>query len=274
MSSHKKRWTIESLDAKERAYGRQVNKKTIFKTTAVITFYSALSVALFVGPTHWYLAVAGAIFGFFYGFRRLLPMQVNQRYYEDGYQQRHEALSTLTQGMLDVNKLPQQVIRMARMQAQGEFYDDLLKLELAVTRYENDQTVTDAFQEISDKYADDVTFGFFMEQMNVAVTRGDRAKDSFSELNEDHILSYEQYLGHKKDRLARKKLFAILFNLILGIQAILIYVGVSASNWADFNKIYFGKFGFIIGAVYLAIILWQKYTFDKHFDDVSVMSFD
>ena len=228
MAKNKKQKTnIADLVALDNAYGRKLDTKRVLKIAMVPAFYMLIIFTMF--KFNIWLSLAGFIGGYLFGYLYKMPREIKQDYVMDGYAERNRSINLLTQNLMDNNKTIIQAIQVAKSRANGEFKQDLSRLEAIILNHASSLDVHNAFQTIADKYKEDVIFGLFIEQLETAIYDGRQpgreGSSVFKNIKNQHNAFFNEYKGFYADRKNALKENHFMLNAVLGLG---IMVSISA----------------------------------------------
>lgn len=220
MAKNKKQKTnIADLVALDNAYGRKLDTKRVLKIAMVPAFYMLVIFTMF--KFNIWLSIAGFIAGYLFGYLYKMPREIKQDYVMDGYAERNRSINLLTQNLMDNNKTIIQAIQVAKSRANGEFKQDLSRLEAIILNHASSLDVHNAFQTIADKYKDDVIFGLFIEQLETAIydgrQPGSEGSSVFKNIKNQHNAFFNEYKGFYGDRKNALKENHFMLNAVIAL---------------------------------------------------------
>lgn len=265
-TKNRKKVDVNELMAYRAAYGKElgtidyikmvIGPGLIFAFFATIVLYTPIVSILF-----------GAL-GLWYGYTFLMPNMIRKEYEGESFGQRNKYINNMTQIMTDGNKTVAGGLSMAKIRAEGEFRDDLARLEAKIFGADI-PTIQDAFDAISDKYEDDPIFTQYMEQIETSAIEGNTNVDTLKD-----IKGYHNEMKEKQEEFEKLKaghlsdMKTMMFTILAFIAALTFsfgfdtYVRAFAHAWA----------GRISGGIYLAISLFFLKQFSGFLFDDSVVS--
>lgn len=278
------RINVNQLMALDQAYGRNLTKGKIFKIIAVpgVWFLLMTAEVLFDRPFFgipFFFTIFSFFIGCYYGYRSILPKEIEMHYQEDAYAQRNAAINILTQSLMDPKIIIPAALDAALENAEGEFRNDLFVLEAVIVNRESNEVVHDAFKTIINKYSDDVSFGLFFEQIETAVYDGIQNYDVFVNIKDQHNDIYHEYLVFIKARAGAKRDVSIMKGMVLFVGGVVFYVGSTltatngnlAQGLALFSKAYSkSMIGIVACFIFLLPMFLIQRAFDKRYYDSSV----
>lgn len=220
MAKNKKQKTnIADLVALDNAYGRKLDTKRVLKIAMVPAFYMLVIFTMF--KFNIWLSIAGFIAGYLFGYLYKMPREIKQDYVMDGYAERNRSINLLTQNLMDNNKTIIQAIQVAKSRANGEFKQDLSRLEAIILNHESSLDVHNAFQNIAEKYKEDVIFGLFIEQLETAIYDGRQpgreGSSVFKNIKNQHNAFFNEYKGFYSDRKNALKENHFMLNAVIAL---------------------------------------------------------
>lgn len=266
-TKNKNKVTIEELNAYNTAYGDKLGKKEYFKYVVLpgLLFAFFATILLY----HWLFSLVMFLFGVLYGWMFFLPKSIRKNYEAASFQQRNNFINNMTQVMTDPNKTVTMGLNEVAKRAEGEFQDDLLRLQASLFGSNHDD-IKEAFREISEKHQDDVVFTQYMEQIETASLEGTGNVETLKDVKEYHNqmkAKQEYYENLKQSHLGDMKVMA--FTITAFILALTFSFGFDTYISAFARSIP----GYITVAVYVTIIgiffkQFSTYLFD---DSVTTM---
>lgn len=267
-TANKKKVTIDELNAYRSAYGEELGRKDYFTYVIVPGFLFA-----FFGTILLYnvwLSIAMFVFGCIYGWSFFLPKSIKKNYEKASFDQRNKFINNLTQVLTDQSKTVLVALGSVASRADGEFKDDLMRMQAGLFGSDRD-SVTEAFNEMTDKYKDDVIFVQYMEQVETATLEGNTNIDTLKDIKAYHNemkVKQEQYEKKKNANVGDMKVMA--FTITAFILALTfsfgfdMYLTAFARSWV----------GYVTCAIYLLIIgmffkQFSTYLFDDSITSIS-----
>lgn len=257
---------VEELMAYREAYGGTIGFGDYFKMVVVPGLgFTLVSTAILYTPL---ISIIFLLMGLAYGWLFLMPKTIQKEYETESFNQRNKFINNMTQIMTDENKTVGQAIGTAKIRAEGEFRDDLTRLEARLIGADV-PGVQDAIDEIGDKYEHDPIFSQYVEQIETAAIEGNSNIDTLKDIKGYHNqmkAKQEEYELLKKGHLGDMK--TMLFTITVFIAALTFsfgfdtFIDAFAHAWA----------GRIAGGIYLMISLFFLKQFSGYLFDDSVTS--
>lgn len=255
------RVNVHEMTAYRRAYGGDLGFMDYFKMVFVPGIFIGFvaTIVLYTPIISLGFAIAGWLYGFFF----LMPSLIKKEYETISFAQRNKFINNMTQIMTDENKTVGMSIGTAKIRAEGEFKDDLTRLEAKL--FGSDVPgIQDAIDEMSEKYLHDPIFSQYIEQIETAAIEGNTNIETLKDIKGYHNQmkdKQEDYENQKQGHLSDMK--TMLFTMFAFIAALNLAFGFDtfleafAHAWA----------GRIAGMLYLLInsfFIWQfgGYLFD------------
>ena len=219
----KNKVSIDELNAYRSAYGNELQKKDYFTYVLVpgILFLAFGTILLYNPIVSFVMFVIGVAYGWLY----FLPKSVRKHYDKMGMDQRNKFINNMTQVMTDPSKTVLEALSSVTMRAEGEFKDDLMRLQAGLFGSHKDG-IRFSIQEISDKYEDDIVFTQYIEQIETAALEGNSNIDTLKDIKEYHNqmkVKQDNYETLKKSHLDDMKVMA--FTITAFILALTFSVG-------------------------------------------------
>lgn len=214
------------------------------------------------------VSIVFTILGLLYGYLFLMPNTIRKEYEQESFSQRNNFINNMTQIMTDENKTVGKAIGTAKVRAQGEFKDDLARLEARMFGADV-PGIQDAIDEMAEKYEDDPIFSQYIEQIETAAIEGNSNIDTLKDIKGYHNemqTKQEEYEKQKQGHLSDMK--TMVFTILVFIGALTFsfgfdtYIEAFAHAWA----------GRITGGLYLLIIVFFVWQFSGYLFDDSVTS--
>lgn len=257
---------IEELIAYREAYGGQIGFMDYVKMVVLpgLGFGILATLILYTPIISILFFIMGCAYGYFY----LMPKTIQKEYETESFAQRNKFINNMTQIMTDDNKTVGKALGTAKVRAQGEFRDDLARLEARLFGADI-PGIQDAIDEMGEKYEHDPIFSQYIEQIETAAIEGNSNIDTLKDIKGYHNQmknKQDEYEKLKKGHLSDMK--TMIFTILVFIGALTIsfgfttYITAFAHAWA----------GRISGGIYLMINLFFLKQFSVYLFDDSVTS--
>jgi len=263
----KKYFDATELEAMQKSYGKALTfgdyKKYVL--TAVI-FTAGFATLLF---HNLIITVITGFFGAVYGFKVIMHYSITRSYQMNSLYERQKFINSLTQILTDDQKITLGAIELANSRTKGELNEDINILQARIEGAHRSQ-IQHAFEALRQKYANDILFGQYLEQIETALTAG-RASDietikQQKTYHNDTVKNTEEFLKIKEGHYAGIK-------LITGIIATLIVMVMFSFGFHVYHEALTRTIvGNIFGGVFYAILLFLMHSFYKIYFDDEVMS--
>ena len=273
--ANKKRFNLEELVAYEHAYGGSLTRK---RQLQLIGFPVAILGAFgYVLTLHWQVALALAIVGVIGGYLWLLPRQVRENYFEQGYIQRNLLINQLSQSMLDESRTYDRALIIARDSIEGsvniedddynELKHDLDVLIGQLVLRPNKERTKDVFASFVGKYAYDENFALFFEQIETKVREGYVNENVLEELMKQHNATYELQLNYNRGMNAKKREFQLISVIMAGVLWFTASQ-VMATMGESVKSTYFdGVLGWSVAVIFAVLYgMLMLFFYRKYFD--------
>lgn len=264
----KNRVSVDELNAYNSAYGDDLKNKDYFSYVILPgILFAAFGTILLYNPI---VSILMLVIGVAYGWLFFLPKSVRKNYDKMAFDQRNKFINNMTQVMTDSSKTVLEALAAVVPRADGEFKDDLMRLQAGVFGSNKDGTKM-AFKEISDKYEDDIVFTQYMEQVETATIEGNSNSETLKDIKEYHNqmkVKQEDYEKQKKAHLDDMKVMA--FTIVAFILALTFSFGFETYLSAFAHTIV----GYITCGLYLGILSifvkqFSTYLFDDNVTSIS-----
>ena len=262
--------TITSMNAKEELYGSRLTKARVART--ILTYevgVAAYGYAMY-GPTNLPIIVIWLVLAALYIYRKILPESVDANYQRKAETERNRFINIVTQGMTTKNANILAVLRRATAKAEGEFKLDLERLLAVLVSAPDQAEKHKAFQDITEKYSDDIYYGLFMEQVETVYNESQYHIETFNTFKDSHntlLLKQKEFIRKKKQ--AQVQLMSILV-LSLVTSVICLY----SNGYQQFLTTYAeNKIGMLFSTLYLFALALIINGFYKHFYDDTITSY-
>ncbi len=255
---------VDELMAYRKAYGKSIGPMDYVK----MVLAPGLGLAL-LATSLYYTPIVSIIFfiiGVIYGFTFLMPNLIRKEYEVESFSQRNKFINNMTQIMTDDNKTVGMAIGTAKVRAEGEFRDDLIRLEAKLFGADV-PGIQDAIDEFGEKYTSDPIFTQYIEQVETAAIEGNTNIDTLKDIKEYHNQmkekqeSYENlkqgHLGDMKTMIFTMVVFILALTFSFGFDT---YLRAFAHAWA----------GRISASIYLGANMFFMKQFGQYLFDDSV----
>lgn len=261
------RMNAEQLRALRNAYDEPLNFKNYitFAAAPALLFGGLLFYLTYV---KWFGVVAG-LFGVYYGLRVWLPKAIKRNYNIKSFNERNRLLNLLTQQMTDRSKIPKQVLERVVSRIDGELKNDFFPITARIANGATSSEINAMFNEIEEKYKDDIIFAQYLEQIETNFTTGIDNISSLKDMNGYHNDLRKQrdlFLGYKAKRL--KDSMTLIFLCLLLITAIQFSMGGHETYMTGFAETGLGRG---VSIVYTLIIIGLTHKFQKIYFDDNIM---
>lgn len=263
--ARKKRMNIADLQAKEEAYGYRLTKS---KIAGIILPYS-LSIGAFAYILYSNLIIALILVAIsaITVYLKIVPQEIQVQYYRRGLQQRNRCLNIITQSMTSPENTVYESMKQAAIRMNGEFKQDLQEVIAVMVTSEDDEPVHQAFNKIEEKYADDVVFTQYFEQLETAQFEGNLSPEIFQDLSNYHNQTYEKQQAYIAQRKKRKKEVFTITAIVFGLC-----VTLAVSNGYDNYRTTFSYsiIGIIASSIFMVVYIFVLMKFFKAYYDESI----
>lgn len=258
----KKRLSIEEINVIQTAYFPRL---TVIDYIKIVGTYTLLFAAI-AHLIFWYIPVtiAASLFGLYFGLFRYLPNLVKKNYYLKAYKERNRLINNFTQLIINKNLTLLDIIEKVIPRLEGELYNDMAVL-LAILNSADERKARGAFEDLRLKYADDIVFCQYFDQLETVFIEGTRNLESFKELKTQHnkiIKSLSDFQEDKRSHLSTLKGAYVLVAIILGILIFSNGIDVYTASFAHKPV----GIAFILAYVLIAYKIYMK-SMKYYFDD-------
>lgn len=222
------RKTIQDLNALSTAYGEAVGKKEYISDV----FMPGLTLAVLGLITlEWWVPILLFIVGAVYGYKKILPQDVQRSYWLASVAERGRYMNVAAQIATNPEKSMLMVLREStdRLNHDGELYKELTSLTARLNLMDvSPESVRPEFQKLIKKYSDDVNFALFLEQIETGVINGNGQISTLVEIERYHRETRDVTEAFMKDKDMRKndlKVSVALAWFIVGLFISTIGVG-------------------------------------------------
>lgn len=261
----KKILTIDELNAYRIAYGNPMKREELFLSLmipfSVVFFYTFI---LFYNL--WLPLIAG-IAAILYAYAFIIPQQVKRVYENNAFREKNNFVNNMTQILTNNDKTVLQALKTVTDRANGEFREDLLKLQAKIVDG-NNKDIQESFLWLANKYESDVIFSLYVEQLTTLVLEGRHNIETLKDIKTYHneIKKRQEMFFIQKQQ--KEKDFKFMCKVgILFIGTITISFG-----FTQFIDVYaHNPIGWVSSTVYLLILAKTYHTFLNRMSDDSIM---
>ena len=264
--------TIADMNAKEELYGGRLTKARVLRILAGYEIGIAGFAALLYGPVmqHLWCILIWMLIVAFYIYRRLLPRKIESDYQRRSELERNRFINVVTQGMSTKNANIISVLRNATKKAEGEFRDDLSALLAVLVSAPSYKEQHEAFERIQKKYASDIYFTLFMEQVETVVHESIYHIETFRTFEDSH----NKLLLKEKEFIQKKKGVQTIMFFMCGVAAFTAGACLMAQGYKEYLKVYaLNPIGMGISTFYLFVFCLIIASFYRNFYDDTITSY-
>lgn len=269
----KKKQTIETLRAIDRAYGRKLTRGRQFVLSLEPGIILAvLATLMWMRPL---MTVVFFVIGLLYGYFSVMPREVRVQYENDALYERHKALSTLTGALSANDNLPAyRVLSRVASTTTGELHEDFIKLTAKVVQFEDSKVIHESFDEIYKKYRDDVYFVQYMEQLEAYTVDSILDLETIEMLNDMHNTLYEKSEGYRRVRENALKETRIMMTVVFALGVFMEFIAVKMATAEYFTRYFWhGVAGWVTGGLMIVMFAIIMIRFYKRYFDTSVTEY-
>lgn len=270
LGTRKKRvLNVDELNAYKSAYGKPLKAKDYMVLVGVPAIgFSMLS---FIFLYNVWVSFAFGVMGIFYGIKFYLPKSIARNYQMNAHAQRNKFLNNMTQILTDESKTVSQALSSVYLRSQGEFKDDLAKLQAGLFGVDTEQ-ISQAIAVLIKKYESDIIFVQYMEQIETALLEGRANIDSLKDLKTYHNdIKKKQVQYEKKKQMHLSHMKLLLLAIVFLITVVVISFGFSLYIEAFAHKpvgwVTCGLVLFLYGVFFKQ---FSTYLFDDSVTEVSI----
>lgn len=262
----KKRYTIDELNAYKVAYGRPLAKEDYFFSIVLPGLFGGGLTFLLLN--NWWVMVPVVFMYAFYGYRVLFPLNIQRFYLHKAYEQRNRFLNNLTQLLSDQTLSWFVALQRASERCEGEFRSDLD--DLLVRLHDASEVQRHQFfKQFMTKYAHDVIFYLYMEQIETIACEGRTNIDMLRDIKTYHNQLRKRtkgFIERKKKLLAQVQVGVLLSSLFIGVLHV-VPLGIDGyvTHFA------YTPVGWITSGLYLVVLSFQLHQVLKSFYDDEIM---
>ncbi len=257
--------TIDELNAYRVAYGKPIQRKELF--ISIMIPFAIASFYTFILFYYWWLAIIAGLIGMAYGYIFIMPQQIKRVYEDNAFRERNNFVNHMTQILTNNERTVLQALSTVNERANGEFKEEIQKLQAKMIGGNNND-IQAAFQELSDKYKNDVIFSLYIEQLTTAVIEGRTNIDTLKDIKTYHNeikKRQEKFFIHKQQK-------AKDFKFMCKVGVIFIAAITFSFGFTQFVEAFsHHPIGWVFGSIYLIILSSTYHTFLNRMGDDSVM---
>ena len=261
----KKILTIDELNAYKIAYGSPLKRKELF-FSLMIPFVVAFFYTFILFYNLWLPLITG-ILAMIYSYAYIIPQQVKRGYENNAFREKNNFVNNMTQILTTNEKTVLQALKTVADRANGEFKEDLLKLQAKIVDGSN-QDIQDSFQWLANKYESDVIFSLYVEQLTTLVIEGRH--------NIETLKVIKTY--HKKIKKRQEKFFIQKqqkeweFKFMCKVGLLFIGTITMSFGFSQFIEVYaHNLIGWVSSVIYLFILAKTYHEFLNRMGDDSIM---
>ena len=259
---------VAELNAFQVAYGKPLSYRDYGNYVGLPSLFMGLfSFALCY---YWWVGVICAIIGAFYGMKVVMPKCVKRSYELRSLQERNKFINNMTQILTDERKTVTKALSIAKERTKGELREDIQILESRLQGADKFQ-IAEAFMDINEKYARDVVFTQYFEQLETAIYEGRNNADTMKQ-----IKSYHNDVKRKTESFLKIK-NGYLQDLKQMLFVVAVFIGAITFSFG-FSTFYEGfahsPIGWVFGGIYYLIMVSFLKSFFKHYFDDEIMSLE
>ncbi|MBM7541146.1 hypothetical protein [Amphibacillus cookii] len=261
----KKLFNIDEINAYRVAYGNPMQRKDFIKI--IVIPFGVCFLFVFLLFFKWWLALIAGIGGVVYTFSFLLPNNEKRNYELKSFRERNKFVNNMTQILTNEDRTVIQAVKTITERAQGEFKQDLIKLQTDLIEGSN-QTTQNAFRELEHKYQTDVIFSQYLEQLTTAMLEGRSNIDTLKDIKTYHNMIKDRQSTFFIEKEQRAKDFRFM------IRIALIFIGVIIFSFGirQFIQAFTESLiGWIASTIYLTLLASIYHSFAKRVADDSVL---
>lgn len=261
----KKILTIDELNAYRTAYGKPIEKKELFLSLGVpflVAFFYT-----FILFYCWWLSLIAGVGATVYAYAFIIPQQVKRVYESNAFREKNNFVNNMTQILTNNSKTVLQALKTVTDRSNGEFKEDLLKLQARIVDG-NNQDIQDSFQWMSEKYESDVIFSLYIEQITTLVIEGRHNIDTLKDIKTYHneIKKRQEKFFIQKQQKARD------FKFMCKVGVLFIGTITISFGFKQFIQVYaHNPIGWVSSFIYLLMLAKTYHTFLQRMGDDSIM---
>lgn len=262
----KQRLGIDELNAYKMAYGRPIAKEDYAVNVVLPACFGGALVFLLLN-TWWLACLVGVVYAI-YGYRVLLPQNIQRFYLHKAFDQRNRFMNNLTQLLADPSLSWFVALQRASERCEGEFRADLEQL-LVHVQEASTYELGAFFRAFSDKYAKDVVFTLFVEQLETIALEGRTNIDMIRDIKTYHNQLRERtkhFVARKKRVIDQLKLYLLMSGGIVGL------FHVFPLGFANYlHSFAYTPIGWVTSGLYMGALTWALHKSCVYFYDDEVM---
>lgn len=269
----KRQNNIVAMNAKEELYGGHMTKARVFRMLIGWEIGIAIFAITLYGPVvqHAWCVLAWMLIVAIYIYNVLIPRKIESDYQMRSQQERNRFINIVTQGMSTKNANMLSVLRRATRKAEGEFKDDLNALVAVLVSAPDYDEQHAAFERIIHKYADDIYFGLFMEQVETVYHESIYHIETFQTFEDSHnklLLKQKEFIAQKRE------VQHIMFTMCGIAEFTIAATTIGAEGYKVYLSMYaLSKAGMVVSTVYLIVLCLIVAKFYKNFYNNAVTSY-
>lgn len=256
---------VNELNAYKVAYGKPLKSSDY-------VYYVGMPALIFAGFSfillyYWWFSLIAGIVGAIYGAKTFLPKSVQKHYKAQSFAQKNKFINNMTQILTDESKTVTRALATANSRAEGEFQQDITRLEARLVGADNSQ-IRNGFKQLCNKYKDDIIFIQYLEQLETAMLEGRANIDTLKD-----IKSYHNDMKKKQNEYEIKKQGYLKDMKMLGGIVIIFILAISFSFGFDtyVNSFAHHPIGWVTCSIYMLLMLQFFRKFSKYLFDDSVL---
>lgn len=268
MAKRKKQYkTIQELDAIEELYGGRFTKSKLWR---LLSMYSIIPLAfgMLLYRNIFYTGI-WVIITCIYVFVKVIPGCVKSEYNMKAHNERNRVINVITQALTSGNPSVKHGIKMAVDNTNGELHHDMNTLYAKLLGDATPEATHKAFLDLRKKYADDIYFGLFLEQLEVGLGKAHPDTRTLIVFRDSHNAEF----GNVKKFRARKRDQLKMVVTMLGMSFGTCVLAAVAFTYSKFVKLYNHSLaGFIITTCFMTVLFMILNHFVNLYQDDSINS--
>jgi hypothetical protein len=257
--------SIDELNAYRIAYGKPIEKKELFLSLGVPFVVAFLYI--FILFYCWWLSLIAGIIAMGYAYAFIVPQQVKRVYENNAFREKNNFVNNMTQILTNNDKTVLQALKTVSDRSNGEFKEDLLKLQAKIVDGSN-QDIQDSFQWLANKYESDVIFSLYVEQLTTLVIEGRNNIETLKDIKTYHneIKKRQEKFFIQKQQKERD------FKFMCKVGVLFIATITVSFGFKQFIEVYaHNPIGWVSSLVYLIMLAKTYHTFLQRMGDDSIM---
>ncbi|QEZ70791.1 hypothetical protein D4A35_17795 (plasmid) [Paraclostridium bifermentans] len=261
----KKILSIDELNAYRLAYGKPIEKKELFLSLGVpfvVAFFY-----IFILFYCWWLALIAGFVAMGYGYTFIVPQQVKRVYENNAFREKNNFVNNMTQILTNNDKTVLQALKTVADRSNGEFKEDLLKLQAKIVDGTDDD-VQNSFLWLAEKYESDVIFSLYVEQLTTLIVEGRSNIETLKDIKTYHneIKKRQETFFNQKQQKERD------FKFMCKVGVLFIITMTVSFGFKQFIEVYaHNPIGWVSSLTYLLLLAQTYHTFLKRMGDDSIM---